>query len=57
MSDEVRTMEERTAFLSATKFTFEQRQDIERTLEWLTDFPDEAAAYIVWLQTTLEDLG
>lgn len=45
-----RTMEERTAFLAAVEFDFEQRQEIERVLEWLTDFPDEAAAYIVWLQ-------
>jgi hypothetical protein len=47
-------MEERTAFLAATEFDFEQRQDIEHVLEWLTDNPDEAAAYIVWLQSSLE---
>jgi plasmid stabilization system protein ParE len=47
-------MEERTEFLRATKFTFEQRQEIEHVLEWLTDNPDEAAAYIVWLRDALE---
>ena len=47
------TLEQRTAFLSSVHFDFEQRQEIERVLEWLTDFPDEAAAYIVWLQGTV----
>ena len=32
-------------------FDFEQREEIERVLEWLTDFPDEAAAYIVLLES------
>lgn len=49
------TMEQRTSFLSSVQFEFEQRQEIERVLEWLTDFPDEAAAYIVWLQGVVDE--
>lgn len=32
----------------AVKFSRRQRDEIERVLEWLLDFPEEAAAYIVW---------
>lgn len=49
----MRTIEERTDFLRAVEFDFEQRQEIESVVEWLTDFPDEAAAYIVWLEDSL----
>ena len=48
-----RTIEQRTAFLRATSFDFEQRQEMERVMEWLADFPDEAAMYIVWLEDAL----
>lgn len=51
----MRTIEQRTEFLQAVKFDFEQRQEIERVLEWLTDFPDEAASYIVWLEDSLTE--
>jgi len=43
-------IEERTHFLSAIKWTPEERHEIELVLEWLTDFPDEAAAYIIWME-------
>jgi hypothetical protein len=45
-----KTIGERTVFLNEAKFDFEDRQEIERVLEWLTDFPDDAAQYIVWLE-------
>lgn len=43
--------------LDSARWNFEQRQQIEEELEWLTDFPDEAAAYIVWLESALSDCG
>lgn len=46
-----RPIDERAEFVSTVRFDFEQRQEIESVLEWLTDFPDEAAAYIVWLES------
>jgi hypothetical protein len=45
----------RNKIAASAKFDFEQRQEVERVLEWLTDFPDEAAAYIVLLESREED--
>lgn len=46
----MRSIEERTRFLQAVKFDFEQRQQIEDILKWIIDDPETAAQYIVWLQ-------
>jgi len=46
---------DRMAIVANAKFGFDQRAEINRVLEWLTDFPDEAAAYIVWLEDARHD--
>lgn len=43
--------DERSEAASTANLDFEQRQEVERVLEWLTDCPDEAAAYIVLLES------
>ena len=48
------TIDERTGFLRAVIFTDEERDEIDDIMEWLADFPDEAAAYIVWLEKLLD---
>jgi len=50
-----REISDRTEFLRAIIFTDDERDEIDRIFEWLADFPDEAAAYIVWLEKLLED--
>ncbi len=52
---ELRPIDERTDFLQAVVFSDEQRDEIDRIMEWLADFPDEAAGYIVWLEKLLDD--
>ena len=53
---EDRTMHERTRFIHAVKFDAKQRSEINEVTEWLTELDDLdfAAAYIVWLQSQLE---
>ena len=51
----MRSIEQRTQFLAATSFSPEKQQEVERVLEWLTDFPDEAAMYIVWFESAQKD--
>lgn len=41
----------RMQIAGAVELDFEQRQEVERVIDWLTDFPDEAATYIVWLES------
>ena len=50
----LRPIGERTDFLRAVIFSNEQRDEIDRIMEWLADFPDEAAGYIVWLEKLLD---
>jgi len=45
-----RGIHQRTEFLASALFDMDQRYEIEQVLEWLTDNPDDAAAYIVWLE-------
>lgn len=47
---EGRSIEERTEFIGAVKFDFEERAEIENVVEWIVDNPEEAAAYIVWIE-------
>lgn len=49
-NSESRHISERAEHINSVRFSFEQRAEIESVLEWLFDFPDEAAAYIVWLE-------
>ena len=50
----MRPIAERTDFLRAVIFSDEQRDEIGRIMEWLADFPDEGAGYIVWLEKLLD---
>lgn len=50
-----RDIAERASFIDAVQFDFDQRQEIERVMEWLSDFPDEAASYIVWLEGSINE--
>ena len=47
------TIEERSEAIRAVKFNFKEFGEIERVIEWLSDNPDEAAAYIVWIERRL----
>jgi hypothetical protein len=49
----MRTIEQRTSFLQAVTFSREQLDEVDRVIEWLADFPDEAASYIVWLEDAI----
>lgn len=43
-------IEERTEFIGAVEFDFEERMEIENVVGWIIDNPEKAAAYIVWLE-------
>jgi hypothetical protein len=49
--DKERTMDERTKFLHAMRFSQEEREEQRRVEEWVLSADSEhVAAYIVWLQ-------